>query len=142
MMVIRPPQHEQGGGLPVSVASLVLSSLDVLLLDVTPLSLGIETLGGVFTRLIDRKAKRIAWHSQQSAAKRELLGAMAVGEQAVMANAMEAARQHVEQESALELARVEAHVRHMGNGSVELYHPLMILAEADQSEPVTSHSDE
>ena len=87
-------------------------------------------------------AKRIAWHSQQSAAERELLGAMAVGEQAVVANAMEAARQHVERESAHALARVEAHVRHMGNGSVELYHPPMILAEADQSARVTSHSDE
>jgi molecular chaperone DnaK len=37
----------QGGVLSGSVT-------DVLLLDVTPLSLGIETLGGIFTKLIDR----------------------------------------------------------------------------------------
>lgn len=41
-------------GAGIQAAVLAGDVTDVVLLDVTPLSLGIETLGGVFTRIIDR----------------------------------------------------------------------------------------
>src|SRR5215468_5188186 len=83
MTIMRPPQHGQGGGSWSEEVAPVLSLLAC--------------------------AVRGRWHIESPSTEFELVGAMAVGEQAVVTDAMEAGWEDVEQEAAHELADVEAH---------------------------------
>ena len=63
--------------------------------------------GTVSSDLFGGRSRR--WRVEQPATERELGGAVAVGEEAVVADAMEAVRQGVQQEAADELVGVKGH---------------------------------
>ena len=62
-------------------------------------------LGGGCLDGIDREQ----WHGQHLAGARDVVGTDGAGEQAVVADAVEAAGQHVHQEAADELVGIERH---------------------------------
>jgi len=80
--------------------------------------------------------RRRGWHIEQSLTERELVGAVAVGEEAIVANAMEAVRQYVEQEASHELAGAEAHDFALATAALAIVLPAetdMGLVEIDQA---------
>jgi hypothetical protein len=70
---------------------------------------------------------RCAGHIEQGSAKRELLGAVAIGEQAVVTDAMEATRQYVEEEAAYEFGDLDTHDFVLAN----TVFPIVLSEEAD-----------
>ena len=64
---------------------------------------------------------------EQGSAKRELLGAVSIGKESVVTNAMEATRQYVEEKAAYEFGDLDSH----DFALVDAVFPIVLPAEAD-----------
>ena len=64
----------------------------------------VDRRGGIIVIAVDAGIGRDERTTEEVAAKLDFAGAVAVGEQAVMPNAMKAVRQHVQQEAPDELS--------------------------------------
>ena len=109
MIFMRPPQQGHGGGSWSESGAIVVIVIAM---------------------------HRRGWHIEQSLTERELVGAVAVGEEAIVANAMEAVRQYVEQEASHELAGAEAHDFALATAALAIVLPAetdMGLVEIDQA---------
>src|SRR5512132_3565359 len=102
MMIMRPPQHgHECFGVCGSLA-LMLASFDS----------------------VDRK---YWWRREQFAGARDVLGTLAAGEQAIVADAVEACGQHMHEEAADELGRRERH----GFVALGTFDPVVLALEGD-----------
>src|SRR4051812_45526569 len=115
MITMRPPQHGQAGASGFDAAG---SSPDIVAL------------------------RLWGWHAEQLSDLRDVAAALGAREQPIVADAMEALREHVDQEAADELVRAERH----GLEAVAPLAPVILVRErhsaaVGRDQPAVRHSD-
>src|SRR5208282_1660319 len=82
---------------------------------------------GLAVRLVARALGRSLWRGERLAGALDVAGSNRAGEEAIVADAVEAARQHVQEKAADELAHLERH----GPEPVAAFDPVVLPLEGD-----------